>query len=233
MKGPESKKIQNLFSEISESYDTANDAITFGMARSWRRKLVRWSDVKPEDRVLDIATGTGDLVFDFLNFTNQKVSVLGVDFCEPMLVEARKKAVTKNADVEFKWGDACDLKFEDESFDIISISYGIRNVENFKKAIQEMQRVLKPGGRLMILETGSEDAGFLSPVIGLYTNYLMPLLGGLISGKKSAYNYLSQSSSKFPSGPTLVTNILAAAKFKSAKHKKILGGASFIYKFVK
>lgn len=233
MKGPESTKIQNLFSEISNTYDSANDVITFGMARSWRKKLVRWSDVKPHEKILDLATGTGDLAFDFFNYTGQRAQLLGLDFCEPMLVIARKKAQDKNLKIDFAWGDACDLKLEDESFDIVSISYGIRNVENLEKAISEMFRVLKPGGRLMILETGSKGSGLLSPFVNLYANYIMPVLGGLISGKKSAYNYLSQSSSAFPSGPIFVEKVKTSAPFKSAEFKKILGGASFIYKFKK
>jgi demethylmenaquinone methyltransferase/2-methoxy-6-polyprenyl-1,4-benzoquinol methylase len=233
MKGPEAQKIQNLFSEISKSYDSANDAITFGMARSWRRKLVKWSEAKAGDQILDLATGTGDLAFDFINYTNHKADVIGADFCEPMLVIAREKAKQKNKDIEFSWGDACDLKFNDESFDIVSISYGIRNVEDLDKAIKEMFRVLKPGGRLMILETGSKGSGLLSPLIGIYSGYIMPLVGGLISGKKSAYNYLGSSSSQFPSGQKLVDLIQKSAEFKTAEFKKILGGASFIYKLTK
>lgn len=233
IKGPEASKIQTLFSDISKSYDTANDAITFGMARNWRKKLVKWSEAKPGHKILDIATGTGDLAFDFFNFTEQKSEVIGIDFCQPMLDIANDKSKVKNTKITFTWGDATDLKFKDESFDIVSISYGIRNVENFEKAIQEMFRVLKPGGRLMILETGSKDSGILSPFINIYSNYLMPVVGGLISGKKDAYKYLGDSSAQFPSGKNLTDKILAAAKFKSAEHKRILGGASFIYKITK
>ncbi len=233
MKGPEAEKIQNLFSEIAKSYDTANDAITFGMARSWRRQLVRWSEAKANDQILDIATGTGDLAFDFLNLTSNKAQVIGVDFCEPMLEVARDKAKNKNLKIDFFWGDACDLKYKNESFDIVSISYGIRNVENLTQAIQEMHRILKPGGRLMILETGSKGSGILSPLIGIYSNYIMPFVGGLISGKKSAYNYLGTSSSEFPSGQKLIDQMQKAAPFKTANYKKILGGASFIYKLIK
>lgn len=233
MKGPESQKIQTLFSDISKSYDSANDAITFGMARSWRRKLVKWSEAKPNEKILDLATGTGDLAFDFLNLTDHKVEVLGVDFCEPMLEVAREKSKARNVEIEFTWGDACDLKFADNSFDIVSISYGIRNVENFDKAIKEIHRVLKPKGRLMILETGSKGSGLLSPLIGIYSGYVMPLIGGIISGKKSAYNYLGSSSSEFPSGQKLLDLICTSAEFKTAECRKILGGASFVYKLVK
>ncbi len=233
MKGPDASKIQTLFSDISKNYDTANDAITFGMARSWRKKLVKWSDAKPDDKILDIATGTGDLAFDFLNYTNEKAEVIGIDFCQPMLDIANDKAKIKDSKIQFIWGDATDLKFLSETFDIVSISYGIRNVENFEKAIQEMHRVLKPGGRFMILETGSKDAGILSPLINIYASYIMPIVGGLISGQKSAYKYLCESSSLFPSGKNLVDKILKVAPFKTAENKKILGGASFLYKFVK
>lgn len=233
MKGPEASKIQNLFSDISKTYDTANDAITFGMARNWRKKLVKWSDVNPEDRILDIATGTGDLAFDFFNFSGQRNEVIGIDFCQPMLDVAIDKAKIKGTKIKFIWGDACDLKFSDEYFDIVSISYGIRNVEDFEKSIQEIFRVLKPGGRFMILETGSKDSGILSPFINLYSSYLMPVLGGLISGKKSAYQYLCESSALFPSGKKLTDKILKTAKFKTAENKKILGGASFLYKIIK
>lgn len=233
MSGPNSEKIQNLFSEISNSYDSANDAITFGMARNWRKKLVRWSDASKTSAILDIATGTGDLAFDFYDYTQKQAHIVGVDFCEPMLEKAKDKAIARLAKVEFKWGDACALDFEDASFDIVSISYGIRNVEDFNKAVQEFHRVLKPGGRLMILETGSKDSGILSPFVHFYSSYIMPILGGLISGKKSAYKYLGESSAQFPSGKNLIRRVQDTAAFNKADFKKILGGASFIYKFVK
>jgi demethylmenaquinone methyltransferase / 2-methoxy-6-polyprenyl-1,4-benzoquinol methylase len=233
MNGPDANKIQNLFSDISKSYDSANDAITFGMARAWRKKLVQWSEAKAGDEILDIATGTGDLAFDFFNYTKKQAKVIGVDFCEPMLEIAKDKAVAKLSNIEFKWGDACDLQFADSSFDIVSISYGIRNVADLEKAIQEMHRILKPGGRLMILETGSKDSGILSPFVNAYASYIMPIVGGMISGKKSAYKYLSESSSQFPSGNNLIFKLKKSADFKTAEFKKILGGASFIYKLTK
>lgn len=233
MEGPDANKIQSLFSDISKSYDSANDAITFGMARAWRKRLVHLSQAKLGDQILDIATGTGDLAFDFYKLTNKKTNVTGIDFCKPMLDIAIDKAVIKDANIEFKLGDACNLDFNDESFDIVSISYGIRNVQNFDQAIKEMFRVLKSDGRFMVLETGSKNSGVLSPFINTYTNYIMPTIGGLISGKKSAYNYLSKSSSLFPSGDSFINAVINAAPFSKAEYKKVLGGASYIYKFTK
>lgn len=231
MNGPSADKIQNLFSEISKSYDTANDTITFGLARSWRRKLVVWSEVKEGDKILDIATGTGDLAFDFSKKTNNTADIIGIDFCQPMLDIAVKKSSLPN--IKFLWGDACQLQYPDQSFDIVSISYGLRNVERFEDCVKEMYRVLKPGGRLMILETGSKDSGFLSPFINFYSNYVMPHLGGFISGKKSAYEYLSSSSAQFPSGKNLLGAIHKSAPFSVLQYKKVMGGASFIYKLIK
>lgn len=233
-KGPDSAKIQSLFSNISGSYDSANDLITFGIARHWRKKLVKWSNLKPTDKVLDIATGTGDLAFDFYNAQGKKQNqILGVDFCEPMLEIAKDKAKARTAQVDFAFADACSLNFEDESFDIVSISYGLRNVEDTAKAIQEMHRVLKPGGRMMILETGSEARGLLGPFVKFYNNRLMPVLGGLISGKKDAYNYLSSSSSQFPSGQALIQMIKDSAPFEKVQSEALMGGASFLYKAIK
>lgn len=235
MQGPNSKHIENLFADISKSYDSANDAFTFGMHRSWKKKLVEWSGLKPGERVLDLATGTGDLAFDFYNAmpNPQKDSVIGADFCEPMLEVAREKALKQKASIEFLKGDACDLQFDDETFDVVSISYGIRNVEHPEKAIQEMYRVLKPGGRLLVLETGSQNKGILAPFIQFYSTKLMPFIGGMVSGKKSAYDYLSKSSSLFPSGEKFVYFIKHSAPFENAEYKSLMGGASFLYKAVK
>ncbi len=233
-KGPESKTIQSLFSNISGSYDSANDLITFGIARLWRKKLVRWSNVKSTDHVLDIATGTGDLAFDFYNAQGKRPDVvIGADFCEPMLEIARQKAQDQKAQIGFQFADACALPFADESFDVVSISYGLRNVEDLSKAVSEMYRVLKSNGRMMILETGSESRGVLGPFVKFYNNKVMPILGGIISGKKDAYNYLSKSSSKFPSGQALIDMIQQSASFEKIEYQPLMGGASFIYKATK
>lgn len=233
-KGPESKTIQNLFSNISDSYDSANDLITFGIARLWRKKLVKWAQIKSTDLILDIATGTGDLAFDFYRAQGKVANtVTGADFCEPMLEIAKKKAQDQKAQIEFQFADACKLPFDDESFDVVSISYGLRNVEDLSQAIKEMYRVLRPGGRMMILETGSESRGVLGPFVKFYNNKVMPVLGGLISGKKEAYNYLSRSSAQFPSGLALIEMIKDSAPFQQIEHKSLMGGASFIYKAIK
>ena len=148
-----------------------------------------------------------------------------------MLDVAVKKSDHPN--INFSWGDACKLEFPDQTFDVVSISYGLRNVEKFEDCVKEMYRVLKPGGRLMILETGSKDSGFLSPFIHFYSSFIMPYLGGFISGKKSAYEYLSSSSAQFPSGKNLLSSIQKSAAFSNLQYKKVMGGASFLYKLVK
>lgn len=231
--GPNAGEIQKLFASISGGYDTANDLMTFGMARLWRRQLVKWSGVKKGDKTLDVATGTGDLALEFKRAVGTEGEVLGTDFCQEMLDHAPKKAKDKNLDVTFQWADALDLRFPNESFDVVSIAYGIRNVADTTKALQEMARVTKPGGCVMILETGDQQSKWMQGIFDIYCGKIMPLMGQLVTGKKEAYEYLNKSSANFPSGEKFREILLATNQFKSVEFKSLMGGASFIYKALK
>ena len=230
--GPSADFVKNLFSSIASDYDQANDLITFGMARRWRRKLVNWSDVKPGNSVLDCATGTGDLALDFKKVVGEKGDVIGSDFCQEMIDLAPKKSAHKDLKVKFELADVTQLQYEDSRFDVVSIAYGIRNVSNLDGALREMARVCKPGGRVMILETGAQSSPLLRVFLRFYCNYLVPLLGGWVSGNRKAYEYLNQSSSEFPSREQFLTLLDSTGCFKSSSFRSILGGASYIYKAV-
>lgn len=179
--GPNPTDVQKLFSSISKTYDKANDVITFGMARTWRKKLVELSGAQRGDSVLDCATGTGDLALEFKKTLGPTSRVIGTDFCQSMLDLAPAKAKKMGLDVKFTWADATDLPFETSEFDVTSIAYGIRNVEDRHKALCEMARATKPGGRVMILETGDTQVPVLKGAIQLYFKHLVPRLGGWVS----------------------------------------------------
>ncbi|MCB0420025.1 MAG: bifunctional demethylmenaquinone methyltransferase/2-methoxy-6-polyprenyl-1,4-benzoquinol methylase UbiE [Bdellovibrionales bacterium] len=230
VQGPNPEFVQNLFSSISNTYDQANDLITFGMARRWRKSLVRWSEAQSGDSVLDCASGTGDLAFDFKKVVGESGTVIGTDFCEPMLKFGREKSQKLKMPVDFQWADAMNLPFENHQFNITSISYGIRNVENPIQAISEMARVTRPGGRVMILETGQNRSRFLQYGINFYCNHLVPKLGGWVSGNSDAYEYLNKSSAKFPAREEFLQIMKSTDQFSECSYKSILGGASFIYK---
>lgn len=227
--GPNPEFVQNLFSSISGSYDRANDLITFGMARRWRKQLVNLSGAKEGDKILDCASGTGDLAFDFKKAVGPSGQVIGTDFCESMLEYGRIKSKKQSVDVQFQWADVMNLPFGDNSFDVTSISYGIRNVQDPQKALSEMARVTRSGGSVMVLETGENRNKFLQFGINFYCNHLLPRLGGWISGNKSAYEYLNKSSAKFPCREDFVSLMKSSASFESVGFKSILGGASFVY----
>jgi len=231
-RGPDASQIQNLFGSIAETYDVANDVMTLGLARVWRKKLVRWSGVTTGSRVLDCATGTGDLALDFKRAVGTTGEVIGTDFCQEMLDKAPQKAQAANLDVQFAWADAMALPYADKSFDVVSIAYGIRNVSDVNKALSEMARVLKPGGRLMILETGEVQNPVLRAGIRFYFEKFVPRLGGWVSGRRDAYEYLQKSSGAFPSGK-IFCEILCANGFAEAEYRPLMGGASFIYRSVK
>jgi demethylmenaquinone methyltransferase/2-methoxy-6-polyprenyl-1,4-benzoquinol methylase len=159
--------------------------------------------------------------------------VVGIDFCAEMLVPAPQKAKAQGFDITFKQGDAMALDFASESFDIVSIGYGLRNVADTGKAIKEMARVLVPGGKLMVLETGRSEWPLFSAATELYTSKIMPVLGGLLSGSKDAYKYLDSSSKEFPYGEKLVELLKSEGGFSKVVAHPLFGGVSYIYECTK
>jgi demethylmenaquinone methyltransferase / 2-methoxy-6-polyprenyl-1,4-benzoquinol methylase len=227
--GPPADFVKNLFNSISGTYDRANDVMTFGMARAWRRELVKWSNVKEGSSVLDCATGTGDLAIKFKHAVGSG-RVVGADFSEGMLSLAPEKAREAGLDIEFKLADVMALPYASQSFDTTSIAYGIRNVSNVRLALTEMARVTKPGGNVMILETGENRMPIVRAAMGLYFKYVVPRLGGMISGRRDAYEYLNKSSQAFPSGEEFCALMYATGCFARVEHRAVMGGASYIYK---
>lgn len=228
--GPEPEFIKELFSSISGSYDKANDVITLGLARGWRKNLVDWSGASEGLRVLDCATGTGDLAIEFKKYVGQTGKVIGSDFCADMLKVAPGKAKRDNVDVIFELGDVTALNYPSDEFDITSIAYGIRNVVDPVKALCEMARVTKPGGYVMILETGETETPVIKKMVNFYFEHVVPKLGGWVSGKRDAYEYLQNSSRSFPSGEDFMELMEATDAYSNIEYRKLMGGASYIYR---
>ncbi len=233
IEGPKASEIKNLFASVATGYDRANDAMTLGLAHLWRRKLVVWSEAKPGDKVLDCATGTGDLAIEFKQKVGSQGAVLGTDFCAEMLELAPPKAKKAGLDVDFKIADAMNLPFQDNQYDIASIAYGIRNVSDPLKALSEMARVVKPGGRVMILETGDSPDNTLRPFFDFYFRKVVPRVGGWVTGKRFAYEYLNNSSRGFPSRERFVELMERTGSFESMEFRVLFGGASFLYRGIK
>lgn len=188
-----------------------------------------WSEASKGQHVLDCASGTADLALEFKKVVGNKGRVVASDFCQEML-EVGEKALKEKVDLEFQLGDVMQLSFKDSEFDITSIAYGIRNVKDPQKALSEMARVTKPDGYVMILETGEVSTPVLGPAIQAYFKYVVPRLGGLVSGQRQAYEYLNQSSSVFPCREDFLQIMEKTNKFKKLEYRSLMGGASYIYK---
>ncbi|MBE8221926.1 MAG: bifunctional demethylmenaquinone methyltransferase/2-methoxy-6-polyprenyl-1,4-benzoquinol methylase UbiE [Bdellovibrionales bacterium] len=222
------KNIQSMFASIADSYDKANKVMTFGLDKKWRKQVVKYSKAQKQDKILDCATGTGDLAFCFENTIGANTT--GIDFCQEMINIAKQKAVKQNSNTEFKTADMTQLPFKDNQFNVCSVAYGIRNTNNIKLALKEMARVTKPDGYLVILETGVSSTFIIKQSLSFYTKHIMPLLGGFISGKKTAYQYLNQSSQNFPGGKNFVKLLKDTGHFKNIEFKSLCLGASFLYR---
>lgn len=228
--GPNPEKIRTLFSSIAHGYDRANDVMTFGLARRWRKSLVKWSGAKSGTQVLDCATGTGDLALDFKKTVGPKGQVTGIDFCKEMLDIAPRRAQTAGLEIRFELADVLNLPFSDGQFDIASIAYGIRNVSDPIQALAEMARVCRPGGKVMILETGEGQIPGVRSAMNFYFQKIVPRLGGWVTGKPQAYEYLSESSLKFPSRQEFVKLMKATGSFAEVDCRSLMGGASYLYR---
>jgi len=218
-----------MFASISTRYDRANTVLSGGVHHLWRRKAVRWSGAREGDRVLDCATGTGDLAIAFGKAVGPNGRVVGTDFVPEMLDRARVKA----PGIAFEVADVTRLPYEDNAFDIASISFGIRNVGDPRKGIAEMTRVVRPGGRVIVLEFGQPRGRVFGSLYDFYRRILLPRLGGLVTGEKEAYEYLERSAGRFPCGDELVTLMREAAQFASVDFKPLTLGIAYLYCGVK
>ncbi len=226
----QSKKVQvtKMFDTISKEYDGLNRVISFGIDVKWRNKVVKLVAEKNPKNILDIATGTGDLAIS-LTSTNAK-EIIGLDISDGMLEVGRQKISSKNLDgiISMINGDSEDLPFEDNTFDAITVAFGVRNFENLEKGLAEILRVLKPNGVFAILETSVPTNPFYKFGYNIHTKLIMPIVGKLFSKDKVAYSYLSESASVFPYGEVL-NNILRKIGFISVEDKPQTMGVATIY----
>lgn len=222
------EQVTEMFNTIANEYDDLNRVISLGIDVKWRKKVVKIIDDHNPDTVLDIATGTGDLAIN-LSVTNAK-SILGLDISPGMLEVGRKKVKLKGLEnrITMMLGDSENLPFEDNSFDAVSVAFGIRNFENLKKGLKEILRVLKPNGIFVILETSVPTRFPFKQGYRIYTNYLLPAVGKLFSRDKKAYSYLSESAAVFPYGEEM-NNILEQIGFIDVRNMPQTFGVATIY----
>lgn len=223
-----SRKVRDMFADIADDYDKINSILSFGVHSAWRKKTVEMSGARPGGRILDCATGTGDLAFEFKKKAGHTGTVTGTDFCKEMIEHATAKADKKQLVVNFEVANAMDLPYKDNSFDVASIAFGIRNVDDPLQCLKEMARVVEKGGRVVILEFGQPD-GLVKGPYQIYSKYVMPAVGGWISGNKEAYTYLPETSAAFPSGRAFLDLMDESDKFREKKSASLSGGIAFVY----
>ena len=224
-----SLEVQNMFASIAPAYDRTNSVLSLGIHHLWRKTTVQDSGASNGMYVLDCATGTGDLAFEFKKAVGIDGRVLGTDFCPEMMVTGPEKAERKQLHVDFEVADAMNLPYPDDTFDIASISFGIRNVDDPATALKEMARVVKPGGRVMILEFG-QPTGIVGLIYEAYSRYVIPFIGGLLTGNKEAYTYLPRTAASFPCRKDFLELMNSTGSFAKTSYKELTFGISFLYK---
>lgn len=227
--GPDAKKIHDMFRAISPGYDRANTVLSGGVHHLWRRRAVSWSGARAGDRILDCATGTGDLAIAFQKAVGDSGSVTGTDFVPEMIELARHKS----ASIRFEVADVTALPYDDDSFDISSISFGIRNVNDPESGIAELARVIRPGGRVMVLELGQPQNRALGAVYDAYRRNVLPRIGGMVTGDRGAYEYLETSAGRFPCADEFVSLMRESAIFSTIDFVPLTFGIAYLYRAVK
>ncbi|WP_022851384.1 bifunctional demethylmenaquinone methyltransferase/2-methoxy-6-polyprenyl-1,4-benzoquinol methylase UbiE [Limisalsivibrio acetivorans] len=200
-----SREIQKMFDDIAPKYDFLNRALSFRTDVAWRKKAIKLSELEDGQRILDLACGTADMMIQ-MSKSEKDIELIGGDFSYNML----RKGAEKFPEGAFSVSDAHCLPFKDESFDRILIAFGFRNVTDKPRGLSEMNRVLKPGGRLCILEFSTPENPVFAAVYRFYFTKILPFIGGLISGNRKAYEYLPDSVYKFPKKPEYRRMIMQA-----------------------
>ncbi len=229
---PETEKagrVKGVFSSVASRYDIMNDVMSGGIHRIWKDAMMDWLAPRAGQRLLDVAGGTGDISFRFLKRAGQGHATV-LDLTEPMLIEGRKRAEAEHLASSLDWvvGDAMALPFEDNTFDVYTISFGIRNVTRPQEALNEAFRVLKPGGRLMVLEFSQIPNDGLQRLYDLYSFNVIPRMGQMIANDRDSYQYLVESIRKFPDQETFL-GMVRNAGFENAKYRNLTMGVACLH----
>tara|TARA_B100001741_G_scaffold279771_1_gene252581 strand:+ start:1022 stop:1750 length:729 start_codon:yes stop_codon:yes gene_type:complete len=220
------EQVAKMFDNIAGNYDFLNHFLSMGIDIYWRKKLVKRLTKQAPKNILDVATGTGDLAIAMLKATPDKIT--GIDISNGMLEIGRKKIKEKGLEhkISLQQADSENLPFEDNDFDAVCVSFGARNFENLEKGLSEMFRVLKPGGKLYILEFSQPNIFPFKQIYQFYFRYILPFLGKIVSNDNAAYNYLPESVNAFPYGKKLNKIIENCGYNKAQDHSLTMGIAS-------
>ena len=220
-----SQWVRGMFGRIAPRYDLLNHLLSFNLDKRWRaRTVARVADIldRPEARVLDLCCGTGDVLLALENRARRPL--LASDFCHPMLVGARRKIAAGGFRSRLFESDALSLPLADASLDLMTVAFGFRNLANYQRGLEEMLRVLKPGGTAAVLEFSQPSNGMFRAVYGFFSTRVLPRIGGMISGSPEAYSYLPESIRKFPGAEQLAQEMRRAG-FSQVEFERMTGGA--------
>lgn len=222
-------RVQGVFTSVASKYDVMNDVMSVGIHRVWKDAMMDWLAPRPGQLLLDVAGGTGDISFRFLKRAGSGHATV-LDLTESMLVEGRKRAEAAQMGASLDWvvGDAMKLPFADNSFDVYTISFGIRNVTRPQEALNEAYRVLRPGGRLMVLEFSHIPNRMMQKAYDLYSFNVIPRMGQIIANDHDSYQYLVESIRRFPDQETFL-NMVRDAGFANAKYRNLTMGVACLH----
>jgi len=221
-----SKAVQEMFARISARYDLANDILSLGIHRSWKKLLKKRAELNYNMRALDICTGTGEVALEL----NKKFpgKIYALDFVKEMVQRAAKK----NADIRYLVGDAQFLPFVSQSLGLVTISFGIRNLDDPLIGLKEIFRVLIPESKVLVLEFGEAGSSWFNYLYQPYSRYVIPFLGGLVTGDRKAYEYLPETSAKFPARESFL-KLMEEAGFKKCNYTPLSFGVAYLYEGVR
>ena len=222
-------KVQGVFNSVAAKYDVMNDVMSIGIHRIWKEAMMDWLAPRCGQTLIDVAGGTGDVSFKFLNRAGAGHATV-LDLTENMLVEGRKRAEASEMEQSLDWlvGDAMALPFVDNSFDVYTISFGIRNVTRPEDALSEAFRVLRPGGRLMVLEFSQIPVPLVQKAYDLYSFNIIPTMGKMIANDRDSYQYLVESIRKFPNQETFL-NMIRGAGFENVSYRNLSLGIAALH----
>ena len=221
--------VREMFSGIAKRYDLLNHLLSLNIDKGWRRKVSgELRDVldRKDAVVLDVACGTGDLSIELRR--NSSARIIGTDFCRPMLTVAQSKPSGGTTPIPYVEGDAHRFPFADNSFDAVTIAFGLRNLASVADGLAELFRIIKPGGRLAVLEFSAPVVPGFGKLFNFYFSHILPRIGGAVSGSRGAYEYLPDSVSKFPDQKRLVT-MMDSTGFGAVKFRNLTGGIAALH----